>query len=129
MGTDTSIEDIDIVEMFRYSKISHEFSAGEIIFKQGAYADKMYVITEGDVDINVDGRIVATLTSGNILGEMALMENLPRSATAIAKSNCKLVPIDRNNFIFIVKEHPQFALFIIKDLSNKIRELNLRLPG
>lgn len=120
--------DIDIVEMFRYSNISQEYSASDIIFKQGAYADKMYVIVDGDVSIDVDGRIVATLTPGNILGEMALVENLPRSATAIAKTNCRLVPIDRNNFIYIVKEHPEFALFIIKDLSNKIRELNQKIP-
>ena len=124
MDTDS---EIDIVEMFRYSNISQQFSANDIIFKQGAYADKMYVIIEGDINIDVDGRIVATLSSGSILGEMSLVENLPRSATAIAKSDCKLVPIDKNNFIFIVQEHPQFALFIIKDLSNKIRELNLRL--
>lgn len=120
--------DIDIVEMFKYSNISRDFSASDIIFKQGAYADKMYVIVDGDVEIDVDGRIVATLTPGNIVGEMALVENLPRSATAIAKTNCRLVPIDRDNFIYIVKEHPEFALFIIKDLSNKIRELNLKLP-
>ena len=119
--------EIDIVEMFRYSNISQEFSATDIIFKQGAYADKMYVIVDGDVDIEVEGRIVATLTPGNIVGEMALVENLPRSATAIAKTHCRLVPIDRDNFIYIVKEHPQFALFIIKDLSNKIRELNLKV--
>jgi len=120
--------DIDIVEMFRYSNISQEFSTSDIIFKQGAYADKMYVIVDGDVEIDVDGRIVATLTPGNIVGEMALVDNLPRSATAIAKTSCRLVPIDRNNFIYIVKEHPQFALFIIKDLSYKIRELNQKLP-
>lgn len=120
---------IDIVEMFRYSKISETFTKSETIFKQGSYADKMYVILEGDIDIQVDGRNVASLSPGHILGEMALVDNLPRSAAAIAKTDCKLVPVDRESFLYIVKEHPQFALFIIKDISNKLRDLNQRVAG
>ena len=53
---------------------------------------------------------------------MALVQKRPRSATAVAKTECRVVPIDKNSFLYIVKENPSFALFIMKDLSSKVRE-------
>ena len=122
--------DVDVIlNMFRHSDASQAFSPAEVIFKQDSDADKMYLVIEGVVEVGVDGRSVATLTPGNILGEMALVLKMPRAATALAKTNCKLVPIDRDKFIQIVKDYPQFALFIIKDLSKKIIELNKKVTA
>jgi CRP-like cAMP-binding protein len=119
--------EVDILEMFRYSKKYDTYSAGETIFEKGSSGQIMYIILEGEIEINVDGSVVGTLTEGQILGEMALVEKRPRSATAISKTDSKIVPIDRETFLYIVKEEPLFALFIMQDLSHKIRDLNERL--
>lgn len=71
------------------------FSAGEVIFRQGYPGDHAYIIKRGEVEIvleNVDGseEIVATLGEGEMFGEMAVMDDAPRSATARAKTDCAL---------------------------------------
>ena len=86
----------------------------------------MHIILEGEIEIYVDGSVVGKLFEGQVLGEMALVEDEPRSATAIAKTETKIVPIDRKTFLLIIKEEPLFALFVIKDLSHKIRILSRR---
>lgn len=121
--------EIDFLEMFRYSKKYDTYSPGDTIFKKGSIGGIMYIILEGEIEIYVDGSVVGKLFEGQILGEMSLVENEPRSATAIAKTETKIVPIDRETFLIIVKEEPLFALFVIKDLSHKIRILNQRITN
>ena len=121
--------EIDFLEMFRYSKKYDTYSPGDTIFKKGSMGGTMYIILEGEIEIYVDGSVVGKLFEGQVLGEMALVENEPRSATAIAKTESKIVPIDREAFLYIVKEEPFFALFVIKDLSHKIRILNQRITN
>jgi len=121
--------EIDFLEMFRYSKKYDTYLPGDTIFKKGSMGGTMYIILEGEIEIYVDGSVVGKLFEGQVLGEMALVENEPRSATAIAKTESKIVPIDREAFLYIVKEEPLFALFVIKDLSHKIRILNQRITN
>ena len=116
--------DIDIIELFKHSKITESYTPGDVIFEQGSSGETMYIILEGVVQVTVNNKEVAELKAGQILGEMSLVEKRPRSASAISKTDSKLVPIDKESFLYIVKENPQFALFIMKDLSHKIRELN-----
>ena len=121
--------EIDFLEMFRYSKKYDTYLPGDTIFKKGSMGGIMYIILEGEIEIYVDGSVVGKLFDGQVLGEMELVEDEPRSATAIAKTETKIVPIDRETFLFIIKEEPLFALFVIKDLSHKIRILNQRITN
>ncbi|NIP38181.1 MAG: cyclic nucleotide-binding domain-containing protein [Candidatus Dadabacteria bacterium] len=122
-----SKDEVDFLEMFRFSKKYDTYQAGEVIFDKGSDGGVMYIILEGEIEIQVDGSTVGKLFEGQILGEMALVEDQPRSATAIAQTDTKIVPINRETFLLIVKEEPLFALFVMKDLSHKIRVLNQRL--
>ena len=121
--------EVVILEIFRFSNKCETYCVDETIFEKGASGGIMYIILEGEIGIFIDDYQVGTLFEGQILGEMALVEESPRSAKAISKTESKLVPIDRQTFLYIVKEEPLFALFVMKDLSHKIRVLNQRLTN
>jgi CRP/FNR family cyclic AMP-dependent transcriptional regulator len=100
------------------------FEPGEVIFRQGDQGDAMYVVRSGDIDIEIDGKIVETLSQGAVFGEMALIDRSARSATARAKTPCEVSPIAEKNFLFLVDEMPFFALFVMRALVDRLRRMN-----
>ena len=115
---------MDILNMFKDSERTQQVSKGSYIFHQGKPGDTMYVILEGEVDILLNDVAVATFHQGQIFGEMALIDDRARSASAFAKTDCKLVPVDKESFMFLVQQHPQFALYVMKILTQKVRGLD-----
>jgi CRP-like cAMP-binding protein len=97
---------------------------GKIIFAQGDPGDVMYVVVEGQAQIMIDGKLVETVRPGGILGEMALIDAAPRSATAIAKTQCVLVPIDEKRFADLIQRRPEFALHVMRVLANRLRRMD-----
>ena len=89
------------VKLFQNSKDWETFSAGQIIFSAGQPGEVMYVILEGEVDIQASGKVLETLHSGGMFGEMVLVDGEPRSAEAVARTDCKLVPINKRRFVFL----------------------------
>ena len=103
---------------------TREFKAGEIIFKQGDAASEFYVIQSGKVDIRLGNRLLGTLSDRDIFGEMALIDAAPRSATAIAAADVKLVPVGEKQFLFLVCRTPHFALNVMRVLARRLRAQN-----
>jgi CRP/FNR family cyclic AMP-dependent transcriptional regulator len=101
-----------------------EFKAGEIIFKEGDLASELFVIQSGQVDIQLGNRLLGTLSDHDIFGEMALIDTSPRSATAMAKTDVKLVPIGEKHFLFLVSRTPFFALKVMRVLARRLRATN-----
>ena len=101
-----------------------EFKAGEVIFKQCDPASEFYVIQSGKVDIRLGNRLLGTLSEHDIFGEMALIDATPRSATAIAATDVKLVPVGEKQFLFLVSRTPHFALNIMRVLARRLRATN-----
>src|ERR1700730_6280033 len=101
-----------------------EFKAGEVIFKQGDPASEFFVIQSGKVDIRLGNRLLGTLSDRDIFGEMALIDAAPRSATAIAATDVKLVPVGEKQFLFLVSRTPHFALNIMRVLARRLRAQN-----
>jgi CRP/FNR family cyclic AMP-dependent transcriptional regulator len=101
-----------------------EFRAGEVIFKLGDPASEFFVIQSGKVDIRLGNRLLGTLSDHDIFGEMALIDTAPRSATAIAASDVKLVPVAEKQFLFLVSRTPHFALNIMRVLARRLRAQN-----
>ena len=97
------------------------FEPGETIFSTGDKGDKMYVIRTGEVEVERDGKIVETLSSGGIFGEMALIDGSPRAATARAKTACEVAPITEKTFLFLVHETPYFAIAVMRALADRLR--------
>lgn len=92
-----------------------------MICRAGDPGDTMFSIIDGTVEILLDDKILETLAAGELFGEMSLIDKSPRSATARAKTDCKVVPIDEKRFLFMVQQHPFFALEVMRVLTTRIR--------
>ena len=99
-------------------------AAGSVIFQAGQTGDSMYVVKSGEVELQVNGRTVEIVTEDGFFGEMALIEDTARSATAVAKTDCLLIPINERRFEFMVHEVPNFALHVMKGLSSRLRKVD-----
>ncbi len=99
------------------------FEPGQVIFHEGQIGDQMYLILEGTLQISMQEHPLDMLSAGNIVGEMALIDEGARSATGTAVSLCKLLPINRTRFAELVKQHPDFALHVMTIMSNRLRRL------
>jgi CRP-like cAMP-binding protein len=98
---------------------------GHVIFSQGERGGVMYVVVEGEAQILLGGKAVETVRSGGIVGEMALIDAGPRSATAIAKTRCVLVAIDEARFRDLVGRRPEFALEVMRVLVHRLRRMDV----
>ena len=98
------------------------FKAGTIIFHQGDAANEMFVIKSGHVRIQLGNRTLAELRADNIFGEMALIDDEPRSASAIAITDVELVPVSERQFLFMVSQTPYFALKVMRVLAQRLRK-------
>ena len=98
--------------------------AGEIIFKEGDEAQQLFVIKSGEVAIQSGNRMLAELSTNHIFGEMALIDDAPRSATAVAKTDVELVAISEKQFLFLVSQTPFFALKVMRVLARRLRATN-----
>jgi CRP-like cAMP-binding protein len=83
----------------------------------------MYVIQEGEVEIRIRGHIVEMLGPGDIFGELALIDDAPRNATAIARTDSRVIPIDQKRFTFLVQQTPYFALKLMQTMSRRLRDI------
>jgi len=101
--------------------------AGKVIFKEGDPGDVVYVVLDGMVELRVSGQLVEIVEPGGILGEMALIEQAPRVATATARIACDLQPISESRFMSMIQETPHFALQIMKVIASRLRRMNARL--
>jgi CRP/FNR family transcriptional regulator, cyclic AMP receptor protein len=97
------------------------FKAGTIIFHQGDTANEMFVIKSGQVRIQLGNRTLSELAVESIFGEMALIDNEPRSATAVAITDVELVPVSEKQFLFMVGQTPYFALKVMRVLAQRLR--------
>jgi CRP-like cAMP-binding protein len=90
----------------------------------------MFIITEGEIDIlDGSGTTLETAGPGSIFGELALIDDAPRSATAVAKTDCRLVAVDRRRFEYMVQETPFFGLAVMKVLADRLRKTSARIPS
>lgn len=116
-----------------FLKIAHDkrearaFSAGQRIFSEGQVGDAMYLVLDGEVDLLINGLLVEQLGRGGVLGEMALLESAPRTATAVARTDCKLIAVDEKRFALLVQHTPDFALQIMRVMAGRLRTMDKRL--
>jgi len=83
--------------------------AGRELFRQGEVGDRYYIVADGEVEIVADGRVVAVTGAGGYFGEIALLRDVPRTATVRAKTDVDLLALDRDDFIAAVTGHAASA--------------------
>jgi CRP-like cAMP-binding protein len=106
---------------------SLDFKAGDVIFKEGDPARELFIVQSGEVEIRLGNRVLETLPQYSIFGEMALIDNAPRSATAVAVSDVKLVPVSEKQFMFLISNTPYFALNVMRVMAGRLRAVNRAL--
>jgi len=112
---------MNLVELFRHQTDLQELPAGQVLFKEGERGNFMYVLISGTAEIIVRNRMMETAGAGTIVGEMAIIDDSARSATVVAKTDCKFLPIERERFNFLVQQKPEFALHVMRVIAERLR--------
>ena len=105
------------------------YAPGQTVFEAGTKGVSMFIVLDGEVEIRAGEAELAVLGPGSIFGEMALVDDEPRSATATAKTNCRLLEVDRRRFEFLVSETPFFALAVMRVMADRLRKANARIAS
>ncbi|MFN2123684.1 MAG: Crp/Fnr family transcriptional regulator [Candidatus Promineifilaceae bacterium] len=114
---------LDLTKLFGRDKGAFEVQAGEYIFHEGDQCDEMYVVIDGQVDIIVGNKIVETVDPGGMFGEMALLGPAPRSGSAVARFDVRLVPVDNRRFQYLIQQTPYFAIQVMSVLADRLRRM------
>jgi CRP/FNR family cyclic AMP-dependent transcriptional regulator len=112
---------MDLIPLFEHTAEQERHAPGSVIFHEGDPGNAMYVLLEGEVDIRINGNTVYTALPGDFFGEMALIETRERSATAIARTDCRLAPVSERRFLFMVEQTPYFSLHVMRVLVERLR--------
>lgn len=98
--------------------------AGEIIFSEGESGEFMYGLIEGEIEVIVNDKVVEVITPGDVFGIGALVHpNHQRASTTKAKTDCTLISINRERFLFLTQETPVFALEVMRSYSDRLIKL------
>ncbi len=103
-------------------------AAGTVFFAENERAsrillkrDKMYFLVEGEVGLSTRGKPIGTVRAGEIFGEMAAISDSPRSATAVARTSCRVITLDDRQFHAALQKKPEFALMMLGVLTARLR--------
>jgi len=117
---------MDLATHFRNARNAVSVSAGRLIFRSGDPGSVMYVLLEGSAAVLVGDEVVELAGPGAILGEMALLDEGKRSASVLARRDCRLVPVPREQFDLLIAETPAFARHVMRTMGERLRRMNER---
>lgn len=120
----SNIERVDTVDLTKFITGDDDvvdYAAGSVIFSAGDQGEDMLVVVEGQIEISRDGEVLRVVEPGAVIGEMALVDQKPRSADAKAVADSRVAHIDERRFLFLVQETPNFALHIMSVMAERIR--------
>jgi CRP/FNR family cyclic AMP-dependent transcriptional regulator len=114
------------IGIFKNARDAVTFEAGQTVFAEGDPGDRMYAVVDGTIEISRNGAVIETLGAGEIFGELALVDDQARGATAVAATVARIAPVDRERFTYLVHEHPTFALQVMSVMAERLRSANDR---
>lgn len=98
-----------------------EFAPGQSIFRVGDPGDYLAVVLSGSVEIRKGESVVFVVEHGGMFGEMGLIDGLPRSADANARSHCRVAQVREGQFIALMEATPHFGLAVMRILTERLR--------
>ena len=104
-------------------------TAGTTIVDQGQLGREAFIILDGDVVVRRRGRKIATLGSGDVVGELSLLDHGPRTASVICDTDCTLFVLDQRHFRGVLDDNPEIAFKLLGTLASRIRELDRKSFG
>ena len=102
---------------------------GKPIMTAGEKGLYMYVVLEGRVAVMVQNRVVERVGPGGVLGEMALVDDTPRAASAVAETDCSLLPVSRSDFLALIKHKPSFGVALLRTLADRLRYMTSHIAA
>jgi len=108
-------------------KFEREVQPGDVLFQEGDSGAEMFVVLEGSVRLSKGGRDLAVMGPGKYFGEMSLLRNVPRSATATAAEAVRVAVINKGNFDLLVRENPVLVRGILEELARRLDDTNRKL--
>ena len=109
------------------------YAKGQAIFRQGDMGDAAYIVLEGQADVVIgtadNQRKVATIGKHSIIGEIAVLCDVPRTATVVAVDKLVALKISKDLFLRMVKEVPQMAVEIMRELARRLDRTNQQLAA
>jgi CRP/FNR family cyclic AMP-dependent transcriptional regulator len=115
---------MDLVRHFSSARNTVGIRAGRILFRAGDPGTVMYVLLEGSAAVVIGDEVVEIAGPGAVLGEMALLDEGARSASVLARRDCTLVPIPREQFDLLIAETPAFARHVMRSMAERLRRMN-----
>ena len=118
----------DVMKIFAKG-MTMRVAKGEAIFYKGTIGNQMYVVLAGKVGVHDQGKLLASLTLGDMFGEMALVNKEPRSADVLALEDTRLFVLNQETFEKLMTKRVSIQMLfnIIRTLSHRLKESNLRL--
>ena len=115
---------MNLRELFPNDDSLVAFKAGTPIFKEGEKGDSMFILFEGIVDVMVGDNVIGSFEPIEVFGEMLVISPGPRSATVVAKTDCKFGSLNPKRFMLFIQSKPNFAQHIMEILVERIRWMN-----
>jgi CRP/FNR family cyclic AMP-dependent transcriptional regulator len=103
--------------------------AGTVIVDQGQTGREAFVIISGSATVKRNGKKVATLGAGSVVGELSLLDHGPRTATVVAETECTMLVISQRQFLAVIDAIPAISHKLLATLAGRIRELDRQYFG
>jgi len=118
-------------DLEKISKVGDEvvLDAGSTIVDQGQTGREAFVLLKGSATVRRNGKKVATLGPGAVIGELSLLDHGPRTATVVADSDCTMLVISQRQFLGVIDAIPALAHKLLGTLAGRIRELDRQYYG
>jgi CRP/FNR family transcriptional regulator, cyclic AMP receptor protein len=98
-------------------------TAGDVLARQGEIGREFVILLEGEVDVARDGKVIAVRGAGDYIGEIALLDNQPRTATVTAKTDVAAEVLNRAEFATLLADAPELSSKIVVTLAHRLAEL------
>jgi len=121
---DTGIYKPNFLGLFRSEENVVTVKAGDNLFRKGDPGKAMYVVLSGELRVGDGNKVFEQLAPGGLVGEMALIDHVPRAATVTATTDSTLAEIDEKRFLFLTQQTPSFALNVMRILSQRLRRMD-----
>lgn len=104
-------------------------AAGTVVVDQGQTGREAFVIISGSATVKRNGKKVATLGAGSVVGELSLLDHGPRTATVVAETECTMLVISQRQFLAVIDAIPAISHKLLATLAGRIRELDRQYFG
>jgi CRP-like cAMP-binding protein len=119
------------LKLLAFTSEQIEFAAGEMLCRQGEPGDAAYIVLDGAADVLVDtpsGTVkVADVGKNDIVGEIAILCDVPRTASVLATSRLVALRVSKEGFFKLVQQFPQMAVEIMGELAGRLQQTTMRL--